>query len=162
MLSFTSPPRADTRIDFAIDGDTYVFRPPKSAVLIEALRVGDDPSSQLSAIMSWLGDGLDPNHEPSDGRGGHAEPVPECQACRLEHRLRDPADPLDLDTLGEVAKALVGEASARPPTNGGASPAPPLPTSTPSTGGAPPTASTPTPYPWGVSAGSSTTGQPSG
>lgn len=162
MLNFTSPAREGRPISFTLDGETYTFDPPKAAVLVESLRTDADPMAQLSAIMSWLGNGLSPDHEPDVTTEGHQETVPDCQACHLEARLRSPKDPLDLDTLAEVAKGLVEESARRPPTSGGAWPPSPPEASTPSTGGAPPTALTPSAYQSAASPESSTTGLPTG
>lgn len=160
MLNFTSPAREGRPIQFALDGETYMFDPPKAAILVESLRADADPTAQLSAIMSWLGNGLSPDHEPDVATEGHQEAVPGCQACHLEARLRSPKDPLDLDTLAEVAKGLVEEAARRPPTSGGDSPPSPRVASMSSTAGAPLTGSTLLTYPSAASGASSTTGPP--
>ena len=103
--TYSTPKRAPEVIEFDLDGDTYHFTPPKRAVI--AMPMFDTPTGsgaeamvgQIKALFDWLGAGLPPDESDA-----------------LEARLRDPADDLDIDTLSEIARDLIGASAARPTT----------------------------------------------
>jgi hypothetical protein len=120
----TKPIDAGKDVDFELDGDTYTFTPPKTSTSIVAMMQvkGDSMEANLQrvqAMFTWLGQGLNREHEPKKGRKpqpGHDEYVDGCQACLIQSRLEDPDDDLDVDTVMETITWLMGEVSGRPTT----------------------------------------------
>lgn len=93
-LEFTTAKRRKEPITFTLDGDEYTFNPPKTAgVVLEYAETGND----IGPLLDWLDEGLS-----------------EEQAKRIEDRLRDPDDDLDMDTLGDIVAALFEQVSGRP------------------------------------------------
>lgn len=100
--AFDVPKRTPTVLEFTLgDDDLYTFTPPKTSGMLLDIVVGDpDADNNVAATrasLNWLSDGL-----------------PDDQAQRILDRLRDPDDDLDTDTLNEVIKWLVEQASNRP------------------------------------------------
>lgn len=80
--------------------EEYEFTPQKNSLMVMPMLDGDGGENEtIKAVFDWLGAGL-----------------PEEQSDRLKDRLRDPADPLDLDTLGNVIESLVEATGGRPTT----------------------------------------------
>lgn len=99
-LEFTTAKRRTEPIKFTLDGDEYTFVPPKTAsMLLPVLDVesNDRDSAYVKAALDWLENGL-----------------PTEQAAKLESRLRDPEDDLDIDTLDSIIQKLAEEAAGRP------------------------------------------------
>jgi hypothetical protein len=97
--TFTSAARRATTktIDFDLDGDTYHFTPIKTAALILSGFMGG--GEQLKTQLNWLSDGL-----------------PDNESDRIQARLLDADDPLDIDHLLGVVTWLLEEMSGRPTT----------------------------------------------
>ena len=100
MLEFKTAARRKDPIHFTLDGRTFSFVPPKTAVMVLAVVAAEDDSDNLKAMFDWLDQGL------STADSEH-----------LEARLRDKDDDLDVDMLAEIVKGLIEEASGRPPTS---------------------------------------------
>lgn len=100
---FSTKSRERRQIEFTLDGETFTFTPPKRAELIMSVIAEDGLNSKgtdtdsIRDMLNWLGDGLG-----------------ETQAASLLARLRDPDDDLDLDTVNEIARYLLGQSSNRP------------------------------------------------
>lgn len=112
----------------------YHFLAPKSAMMVlPVLEDSDDQSATLRAIFDWLGMGLNrwdwvnvQNAAPVTIAEGDSSPVlvpkemPEDyqgpQAQRIEARLRDDGDDLDIDSLSEVIQGLTEKVADRPTT----------------------------------------------
>lgn len=125
MKSFsTKPIEVGKPIEFDLDGDVMVFTPPKTATSIVGMMQvkGDDTNANLqrvAAMFTWLGQGLNREHEPRKGRKtqpGHEDYVEGCQACLVQSRLEDPDDDLDVEQVMEHISWLMGEVSGRPTT----------------------------------------------
>lgn len=110
-LEFKIAKRSTEPIPFSLipaeDGaepDKYVFTPPKQAMMILSMldSVGDPGEEGLGAtraMFDWLSEGL--STEEND---------------RLIGRLKDPADDLDIDSLGDIIKGILSVVSGRPTT----------------------------------------------
>lgn len=109
----------------------YHFLAPKSAMMVlPVLEDSDDQSASLRAIFDWLGMGLNRwdwlNTKAADvtTEDGAAVVVPQTmpddwqgqQAQRIEKRLRDDGDDLDIDSLAEVIQGLTEKVADRPTT----------------------------------------------
>lgn len=123
MKAFTSKPAAAQKdIDFELDGTHYSFSPPKTtSQLIGIMSVrGKDTQADLeraSHMLAWFGNGLNKEHQPRKGEGGHEEFVEGCQACDIDDKLNDPTPgTLELETVMEVIGWLMEESSSRPTT----------------------------------------------
>lgn len=97
---FTVPKRPQREVTFELESpdgelETYTAVIPKRSAL--ALSVADGGTSTLSGLLGWLDAAL-----------------PEEQSARLEARLRDLEDDLDVETLAEVTRWLIEQATARP------------------------------------------------
>lgn len=82
-------------IEFTLDGEVFVFTPPKRTALF--LAADESSSEQLRVQLNWLSAGL-----------------PEDQAERIKSRLMDFDDPLEIGTVHQVIQALFEEAAGRP------------------------------------------------
>lgn len=80
-------------IEFTLDGETFVFTPPKTA----ALALAESNTEQLRAQLNWLSAGL------SDE-----------QSEKLHDRLMDFGDPLEAVDLVKIVGALIEEMAGRP------------------------------------------------
>ena len=101
---FTTAKNRHKPIEFTLDGEDYVFTPPKLArMTADLFGFGDDDEAQdgvAKAAMDWLSDGL-----------------PEEQRERIISRLRDPDDDFDVPDLTDIIKWLVSKVSGRPSTS---------------------------------------------
>jgi hypothetical protein len=110
-------------IPFDIDGEAFIFRPHKLASLATQIVHIDpkDPQAgdkQAFILFTWFGQGLDPDHEPRGKKHpGHVEQVEGCQACRIEEKLQDPADDLDMDVLRQIIDYVMEEVGKLPPSS---------------------------------------------
>lgn len=95
-LAFTTASKNRSPIEFALDGDTYHFTGTKIASIVLPAIDGDE-LQVFKAMMEWIGTGL-----------------PEDEEARLEARLRDPDDDLDVTDLVDVFKGLVAAVAGRP------------------------------------------------
>lgn len=106
MQQFKVATRRSEPVRFRVDGDDheYVFVAPKQATLLLSA-VAFDPTDAAGALpmvkgmFDWLDAGLGVE-----------------QAARIEARLRNPDDDLDVDTLTEIIKWLTEQTSGRPTT----------------------------------------------
>jgi hypothetical protein len=100
---FTTKERERQKIEFVLDGETFVFTPPKRAELIMSVvtSVGVDKAAteadSVKDLLNWIGEGLE-----------------EHQSLRLLERLQDPNDDFDLENINEIARYLLGQSSNRP------------------------------------------------
>lgn len=96
-LAFTTSTKQREMIPFTLDGEEYHFTPSKIAGIV--LPVMDEGSELevFKGMMDWIGRGL-----------------PDDEEARLEARLRDPDDDLDVTDLVEVFQGLVAAAAGRP------------------------------------------------
>lgn len=123
MKAFTSKPtEVQKDIDFELDGTHYTFNPPKTTTQIVAIMQvkGSGTEADLQragAMLVWLSNGLNREHEPRKGKGGHDDFVEDCQSCQIDARLSDPDDVLELETVMEVITFLMEEVSGRPTTS---------------------------------------------
>ena len=94
---FTSAARreAGEEIKFTLDGEDYLFTPPKTVPVF--LAADKNPAEWARVRLNWLSHGL-----------------PEDQAQRIHDRLMDFDDALDYGTLSEVINYLMEEMSGRP------------------------------------------------
>lgn len=138
-LEFTSATKRREPLPFTVDGETYVFAPPKSAVMMLPVYTGD--GGFFRAQYEWFEQGLNLHDwanmddaarrvahglvtEDDAGPLGPEEPVPALppegwqgpQAARLEKRLRDPADKLDTEDLDDIINGLTAAVAGRPTT----------------------------------------------
>lgn len=87
------------------DDHVYTFTPPKSAVMLMPLiEPGEGGAAEQNlavtkATFDWLGSGLS-----------------ESDSQRIQTRLRDPKDDLDIDTLATVVQRLSENVGGRPTT----------------------------------------------
>lgn len=88
------------------DDHVYTFTPPKSAVMLMPLIDPTEGSSEeqrnlavTKATFDWLGEGLS-----------------EADNQRIQARLKDPRDDLDVPTLAEVVQGLSEHVGGRPTT----------------------------------------------
>lgn len=84
------------------DDHEYSFVPPKSALMLMPVidgSAGGDGLAVTKATFDWLGDGLSLEDQK-----------------RINDRLKDGKDDLDIDTVSEVIKALSERASGGRPT----------------------------------------------
>jgi hypothetical protein len=85
------------------DDHEYSFIPPKSALMlmpvIDGSASGDGGLAVTKATFDWLGEGLSLEDQK-----------------RINDRLKDNKDDLDIDTVSEVIKALSERASGGRPT----------------------------------------------
>lgn len=122
MKSFTSKPADRSKpVDFELDGEHYIFNPPKqSTQLVSLLQVKGQGTvadiERVAAMFSWLGTGLNRDHEPRKGKTGHTEMVDDCQACKIQARLEDQDDDLEIEEVLELITWLMGEVAGRPTT----------------------------------------------
>lgn len=122
MKAFTSKPtELRKEIDFELDGKTYVFNPPKTTTqLVAMMQVkGNDTNADLQragAMLVWLSNGLNREHEARKGVSGHSSFVEGCQSCEIDARLQDPDDALELETVMELIAFLMESVSGRPTT----------------------------------------------
>lgn len=102
-LEFTTAKRRTEPIPFTLDGEKFEFIPQKQAGIALALADGDQ-TELMRQMFDWLSDGL-----------------PEAQAQHIIDRLKDPADDLDIDQLGDIIGKLQDEIAGRPTTSRGGS-----------------------------------------
>lgn len=95
-LAFTTSARTRKTITFTLDGDEYEFTPPPFTSLVLPALDGNE-LEVFRGMMDWLGGGL-----------------PDDQEKRLEGRLRDPEDNLDIEDMFEIFQGLVGKVAGRP------------------------------------------------
>ena len=95
-MEFVTAKRRVDPITFKIDGEEYVFTPPKTA---PAMFDMFDGTPEAKATFDWLGDGL-----------------AEGQTDRLIARLRNKEDDFDIVNLEPIVKWLMGKVSGRPTT----------------------------------------------
>lgn len=138
---FTSSIRRDEPLTFKLDGKEYGFRPPKAAVQMMPIYVGETDVQYMEARYDWLEKGLNaydwsilPDEAKraahglnpdggADGEGNWA-PTPERpptgwrgeQAISLEKRLRDDYDDFDAPDLERLLDGLTQEVAGRPTT----------------------------------------------
>jgi len=135
-LEFTSATRRREPLTFTLDGTTYTFAPPKSAVMMLPVYTGD--ASFIRASYDWFESGLN-NHDwaqlddagrraahglpetPEDGQPLTVPPLPPegwqgAQAATLEARLRDPGDTFDTEDLDDLINGLSEAVAGRPTT----------------------------------------------
>lgn len=103
-LEFTVAKRRREAVTFKLGDDhVYTFTPPKSAVMMMPLinpEEGEDTGLAITkSTFDWLGDGL----SEEDNQ-------------RIQARLKDPEDDLDVDTLSEVVAGLSEKVGGRPTT----------------------------------------------
>lgn len=142
---FVTRPRTTQQaaIPFKIDGEDFWFQPPKnSTIALSAIKASGEGGVIAKETYVWLGQGLNPEHEPYGRYKGHESWKDGCQACRIEEKLKDPNDNLDIYVLADIVAWLMKQAGGeRPPSSSGApsgwSPGTSGPTST---AGAPPRA----------------------
>lgn len=103
-LAFTTARRRTDPITFTLDDETFDFTPPKTAaMMLPAFDLVDNPEDPTALVgtmraqLDWLEGGL-----PAD------------QAARIEARLRDPRDDLDVTDVLEIVRKLVSKVAARP------------------------------------------------
>lgn len=100
VKSFTSPDAVPAKeVPFELDGDAFTFVVPKNSVLLMRMRAGQKQGGMgtANAVLDWLEAGLTGD-----------------EWDLIESRLEDPDDPLDVQTVVEVTKWLIGEATGRP------------------------------------------------
>ena len=135
-LTFKVKKRQKIEITFDLESpdesvETYHFLAPKSAMMVlPVLEDSDDQSATLRAIFDWLGMGLNrwdwQNTQAAEvtTEGGAAVVVPKDmpegwvgdQVQRIERRLKDDNDDLDIDSLSEVIQGLTEKVADRPTT----------------------------------------------
>lgn len=100
---FTTKKRESRPVPFSIDGEDFVFTPPKRAGLIMSVvtnvgleKAGTDSDSTRD-LLNWVSEGL-----------------PEEQAQVLLDRLKDPDDDFDLEQINDIARYLLSQSSNRP------------------------------------------------
>ena len=104
-------------IEFELDGEMYSYQPGKRSDVLLALIVpggGKGATKELDRtgqLLNWFANGLNSEHNEKHDRN-----VEDCQACKIEKKLRDPNDPLDVETVIEVATWLIGESTGSRPT----------------------------------------------
>lgn len=102
-LEFTTKAnrRKNPAIPFTLDGEKFSFKPPKDSLLalafMQASNHGEESAQAVKALFDYLDAGLS-----------------EEQAERIRHRLGDPKDNLDLETLGHIMRSLITEVAQRP------------------------------------------------
>lgn len=118
----TQPTKRGQDIKFQLDGEEFVFTPPKQSALLLAMVEGAGDKGTLAnfvpigSMFSWLAAGLDKTHEGSRKKPGHDNYVEGCQACRIHERLVDLDDDLDIEQVTEVINWLLAEVTGRPTT----------------------------------------------
>jgi len=139
-LTFKVKKRQKIEIEFYLDPEEegtadrdgpYHFLAPKSAMMVlPVLEDSEDQSATLRGIFDWLGMGLNrwdwANTQAAavTTEDGAAVVVPQempkewqgPQVQRIEKRLRDDKDDLDIDSLSEVIKGLTEKVADRPTT----------------------------------------------
>lgn len=122
IKAFTSRPASIAKtIDFELDGETYEFVPPKQSMQLVAMmqvkgKGMEADLERVGAMFSWLSVGLNREHDGRKGKPGHEDYVDECQACKIQARLEDPDDNLEVETVMDMITWLMGEAAGRPTT----------------------------------------------
>ncbi len=106
---------------FKIHDEEFTFTPvPTGGLMTKVFKSRQSKTSDIQAvnreILTWLGRGLSPEHEPYRDNPGHDEEnrVEGCQGCRIEVMLEDGL--LSYGTLVEIATDLMAEVANRPPT----------------------------------------------
>jgi hypothetical protein len=100
MREFTTH-RSERRIEFSLDGRVMTFTPPSFAPFLfdmpDETASAEGGKAALRVMLDWLGAGL------SDEDGDW-----------IVARLRDAADPLDIDTVSEIIEGLMEDVTDRP------------------------------------------------
>ena len=95
-LAFTTGQKRHDPIDFTLDGDSYHFTPSKIASIVLPVLDGSEVEV-FKGMMDWIGHGL-----------------PDDEEARIETRLRDPDDDLDVTDLVDIFQGLVAAVAGRP------------------------------------------------
>lgn len=107
-MAFTTAVKNRDTIEFDLDDVTYHFTPGKRSGMTLAVMDADSTEGAAAGLgkglLDWFSDGL-----------------AEGEAERLRDRLLDPKDDFDTEDLSELANAMLGAASGRPPTSRSAS-----------------------------------------
>lgn len=100
-LSFDVAKRDRRPVTFTLQGDAheYSFTPPKNVVAAFAFLDGGSELEVARGTFEWLDAGLSDDDQD-----------------RIEKRLKDPEDDLDIDNLSEVVEKLQEYISGRPTT----------------------------------------------
>jgi hypothetical protein len=117
-------PKKVEPIDFSLAGEPYLFTPPQNAAMAVAIVKAPDELRRMRAMFVWLGQGLNPDHEPYGDYAGHTSFVQDCQGCRLESQINDPSPEnlITIELISEIVSWLLAEVSERrPPTSSGGS-----------------------------------------
>src|SRR5690554_3311600 len=113
MKTFTSRRFERVTFPFDLDGKTYYATPGKEAEVQLALMNGagatDMPNQVRSTngLLHWFYKSVAKTHVDEKLNIVHAETVPECAACEIVNRLADDNDPLEMETLLDVANWLI-------------------------------------------------------
>lgn len=121
MKTFTSKRYERPTYTFDLDGQTYTATPGKSAE-VQLFILGGAGDHDLpgrlrstNGMINWLLKSISPSHIQDKGfEVAHLEPVEGCKACEVVVRLIDNDDPLEMDTLMDVANWLIEEVGKRP------------------------------------------------
>jgi hypothetical protein len=126
LKTFSSKRYERVTFPFDLEGKTYYATPGKETDVQLALMNGagaaDVPAQvrMQNGLLAWLLKSISPAHIKGF-ETAHTAPVPECAACEIMDRLADDNDPLELETLLDVANWLIGELGKRPTTPSSAS-----------------------------------------
>lgn len=135
-LTFKVKKRQKIEITFDLESpdestETYHFLAPKSAMMVlPVLEDAEDGSAAMRGVFDWLGMGLnrwdwqEQQAAPTTDENGAVVVVPKempenwqgPQAQRIEQRLRDDTDDLDIDSLSDVIRGLTEQVADRPTT----------------------------------------------
>lgn len=100
-LAYKTAKRKSGPIEFSIDGDDYVFTPPKTASMMLPVIEQDDTDDMglmaLKVQYDWIEAGL-----------------PEEQAERIKSRLKNPKDDFDSSDLENISKWIMKQINGRP------------------------------------------------
>jgi hypothetical protein len=96
-LAFTTSAKTRKVIPFTLDGEEYHFTPSKIAGIVLPVMADGSELEVFKGMFDWIGNGL-----------------PDEEEARLEERLKDPDDDLDVPDLVEVFQGLVAAMAGRP------------------------------------------------
>lgn len=109
-MAFTTSARKADPIKFTVDGDEFVFIPPKSAKIFLEMVDGGTVITLTKETFDWLGEGLDANYVADEDDGSQ----PPSQY--FVDRLKDPEDDFDVPNLEAILGYLQKKAAGRPTT----------------------------------------------